>query len=260
LAAAAYRTVQEHLHDSQHGGWIELADQCFHPLDAGASEHGLVGHAGLKSGNTHLHWMEALAALYEVTRDPGVAASLAEVLELNRTHFYPCDPSRCCYYRTRDWGVLTHPRYHGASYGHNVEFAWLMIHSQRVLGLAAAWDHFEALLGNALRFGFDDTRGGFFANGPAGQPASATHKMWWVQAEALVALTEAVQHCRRPDYRRALERLLDWIINVQSLPTDGVWIHTLDALGRPVDRTKASHWKAAYHDLRAITVFIEAFA
>jgi mannobiose 2-epimerase len=261
LAHTVYQTVQSRLHDDRHGGWIELADERFELLPAGvAVTPPLAGHAGLKSGNAHLHWMEALTALYEVTLDPDVAASAAEALELNRTHFYPCDPIRCCHYRTPEWGFVTDTRYRGVSYGHNIEFAWLMVHTQRVLGAPAAWDHFEALLTHALQWGFDHARGGFFATGPADGPACGTQKVWWVQAEGLVALSEAVRLRTRPDYRQALEQLLDWIIDVQSLPADGIWLHTVDAKGRPVDRTKASQWKAAYHDMRAMMHFIERFA
>ena len=72
-----------------------------------------------------------------------------------------------------------------------------------------------------------------------------------------MALSEAVRSRPRPEYRQALERLLDWIIDVQSLSRDGIWLHTVDAEGRPLDRTKASQWKAAYHDVRAMTHFIE---
>ena len=83
LASSVYRTVHSQLHDNRHGGWIELADERFETLRAGSTvTPRLVGHAGLKSGNAHLHWMESLTALYDVTRDSHVAASAAESLDL----------------------------------------------------------------------------------------------------------------------------------------------------------------------------------
>jgi len=35
---------------------------------------------------------------------------------------------------------VTDPRSSRLSYGHNVEFAWLMIRAQKVLGTPLAWD------------------------------------------------------------------------------------------------------------------------
>ena len=82
----------------------------------------------------------------------------------------------------------------GLSYGHNVEFAWLMIRAEKVLGQKPSWDHFYALLNHALKNGYDDRRGGLYYRGFDDQPATDTEKIWWVQAEMLSALTDALKH------------------------------------------------------------------
>lgn len=82
---------------------------------------------GLKSANTHLHLMEALTELYEASHDAAVKKSLAEALKINAEYFYPKDAGKSCFHRQPDWKVVTDPKSAGLSYGHNVEFAWLMI-------------------------------------------------------------------------------------------------------------------------------------
>jgi mannose/cellobiose epimerase-like protein (N-acyl-D-glucosamine 2-epimerase family) len=258
LALAAYGRVQEHWHDDASGGWIEHGGRDFVPLSSRAGG-GAPEIVGLKSANANLHWLEALAELYDVTGDPGVGASLAECVDLATTRFFPADPEASCLHRARDWQAVESSPAGVVSYGHNVEFAWLLIRAQQVLGIAESWAHFDALLEHALYRGFDHQRGGFFATGRGDQPASDREKIWWVQAEGLAALSEGVRH--RPDsgYARALDLLLDWILHHQMLRKDGIWIWSLSAEGALRTPTKASAWKAAYHDVRAMIKFIESW-
>jgi len=259
LALELYRMLQERLHDDVYGGWIEHADREFRPLRLTFPVKGLVGVPELKSGDTLLHWMEALSELSQATGDAGVAASLAEALHFNRTCFFPADDAVAYPLRTREWRPIGGSRYQTLSYGHNVEFAWLMIRAQEVLGCPPSWDHFDALLGHALRHSFDHERGGFFFGGRADRPATDRRKAWWVQAEALAALTDRVRHQPQPVYESALDRLVDWILRYQVLEEDGIWVSVLDEGGRPLDLTKAGPWKGAYHDVRAMAKYIAAF-
>ncbi len=120
----------------------------------------------------------------------------------------------------------------GLSYGHNVEFAWLMIRAQKVLGIPAAWDHFYAHLNHALKYGYDNERGGLYSWGEDDKPALLTDKVWWSQAEMLAALTEALKHNRSAEYEIALKKLLDFVANFMADPSDGVWVEAVTAEGK----------------------------
>jgi mannose/cellobiose epimerase-like protein (N-acyl-D-glucosamine 2-epimerase family) len=111
-----------------------------------------------------------------------------------------------------------------------------------------------------LRYGFDHQRGGFYFRGKADEPASDTTKFWWVQAEGLSALTDAVAQFDSNEYSEPLTKLAEWILNYQIRSDDGVWIVSTDAGGRPQSIKKAGEWKAAYHEVRAITRFVQMFA
>ena len=253
-----YRALQEHSHDPKNGGWIEHFERDWTPiLKPGPDAPVEVG--GLKSANTHLHLMEAFTELYEVTKDPAVRKSLEEAAKLNATYFYPKDAARSCFHRQLDWQPVTAPSSAGLSYGHNVEFAWLYVRAQEVLGQKPSWDHFEAHIDHALKYGTDHQRGGLYSRGVENQPANDTDKIWWVEAELMAALTDALKHKANPAYSEALDKLNDFILKYQADPKDGIWYDTVAADGTPKRRAKAHNWKANYHDVRAMVKFVEAF-
>ena len=258
-ALELYRTIQAHCHDPAHGGWIEHCQRDWTPITQ-QDDRIEVELAGLRSANAHLHWMEALTELEDATHDAGVRASLAEALRLNATYFYPANPAQCSFHRHPDWTLVTGPRSAGLSYGHNVEFAWLMLRAEQVLRLQLSWTHFYALLDHALAYGYDHTRGGLFSRGADDTPATDTDKVWWVQAEMLAALTVALQHQPNPAYTTALEQLLGFLGTYQVHPPDGIWYDTVAADGHPKRPDLAHNWKANYHDVRAMLKFIDAYA
>jgi cellobiose epimerase len=257
-ALALYQLLQSKLHDPIHGGWLEHTEADWRPLEPGDPRNE-VEVVGYKSANAHLHWMEALTELYHVSRDPNVRASLVEALRLNAQFFYPLDAGQSCFHRHPDWTPVTDPQSAGLSYGHNVEFAWLMIRAEQILRQSPSWDHFYAHLDHALDHGYDHQRGGLYNRGFENQPASDTRKIWWVQAEMLAALTDALAHRPNPRYERALHQLIQFVRAHQVDPRDGVWLDTIRADGQPENTAKAHNWKANYHDVRAIVKFIQTF-
>jgi mannobiose 2-epimerase len=215
--------------------------------------------AGYKSANTHLHLMEALAELYDASRSREVRKALGEAVRLNTKYFYPEDAGKSCFHRQLDWKPVTDPRSAGLSYGHNVEFGWLMVRAQQVMGRRPSWGHFYEHIDHALKYGYDHERGGLYNRGEGNQPASQMDKVWWVQSEMLAALTDALRHQSNAEYEAALKKLLQFIAAYQADPTDGIWLDTVTAEGKPKSTAKAHNWKANYHDVRAIVKFIDAF-
>lgn len=254
-----YQTLQARAYDRRHGGWLEHFRRDWQPIlkpESGTE----VEVAGYKSANAHLHLMEALAELYDASRDKAVGASLAEAIRINATWFYPNDAGQSAFHRQPDWKQVTDPKSAGLSYGHNVEFAWLMIRAQTVLKRKPAWAHFDAHLRHALQYGYDYERGGLYNRGFDNQPASDRDKVWWVQSEMLAAFTDALKHKPNPAQAGALEKLVRFINAHQADPKDGIWYDTVAADGAPKNPAKAHSWKANYHDVRALVKFVEAFA
>jgi mannobiose 2-epimerase len=257
-ALELHAVLQRHAHDRRHDGWMEHFERDWKPIvDPKAPIE--VEVAGLKSANAHLHWMEALTELFEASRDRAVRRSLEEALRLNRHMFYPSTPGKSAFHRQPDWSPVNTPGSAGLSYGHNVEFAWLMVRAQQVLGARPAWEHFEAHLDHALRHGADHERGGLYNRGIGDLPATQTDKVWWVQAEWIAALSDALRRQPNAGYEQALIRTLDFVDRHLADPADGIWADTVTADGQPKSPAKAHAWKANYHDVRALVKFVEAF-
>lgn len=257
-ALELYRDIQRHCYDTQHGGWGEHYTRDWQLITA-QDDRVEVEVAGLKSANAHLHWMEALAELYDVTKNGDVAKSLAEAIKINATYFYPMEPGKSAFHRNPDWSKVTDPKSAGLSYGHNVEFAWLMIRAQETLGVSPAWDHFAAVMQHAMKFGWDTERGGLYNRGVGDQPATDRDKVWWVQSEMLAALTDGYRHRPNPQDEQVLQKLIGFLNAHQIDERTGVWLDTVSESGQPKRTDLAHNWKAAYHDLRALVKFVEAF-
>ena len=254
-----YHVLQQHAHDAQNGGWMEHFERDWKPI-LNRDARVIVELAGCKSANTHLHLMEALTELYDATHDKAVRKSLEEALKINQTQFYPPNPGKSVLHRQLDWQAVTGPSSGTVSYGHNVEFAWLMVRAETMLKQKPSWAHFDAELEHALKYGYDHTRGGLYSTGVDDQPATNTDKIWWVEAEMLAALTDGLGHGNDPDYSHALDQLLQFITTYQANPADGIWLDTVNADGSPKITAKAHNWKANYHDVRALVKFIESFS
>lgn len=256
-ARDVFEVVQARMHDDTNGGWIEHGDADFAPLAEGTPLPALPT-VGLKTGNAHLHWMEALAELAQVTGDAAVHSALREALTINATYFYPERPEAGAELRTPDWRPVASGNSVPISYGHSMEFGWLMLRADEVLGSARSWDHFDALLADAVRWGFDHEQGGFYDRGPVAGAATRRSKIWWVQAEGLAALTDGVRHFDGRGYDRPLDLLLEWIWGRQRRP-DGLWIPIVDENGKARSSIAPAAWKGGYHEVRAMARFIEAF-
>ena len=104
-----YGHLQQHAYDKKNGGWTEHFTRDWKPI-LQPTRQAVVGVAGYKSANTHLHLMEALTELFNVTLDNEVRQSLDEVVRLNATYFYPKEAGRSCSLRQSDWKEVIDPK------------------------------------------------------------------------------------------------------------------------------------------------------
>ncbi len=252
-AKELFRTLEQRAHDHVNGGYHEFFYQDWRPV-TDPKEQGYVGAIGTKTYNTHLHLLEALAALYRAWPDPAVRARLDELVQINastvRHTVHSCNVDAW----HPDWRVVDEPRNLRASFGHDVECVWLVLDAVRTLGrpeqLYRGWA--TALGDYSIRHGFDTTHGGFFYTGALGEDADDTRKEWWVQTEALVGMLDLYRLTGDARYYHAFAKTLDFVEHHQIAP-DGGWWATLNADGSPhANRSRSSMWQGAYHNGRAL--------
>jgi mannobiose 2-epimerase len=251
-AKTLFGTLEAKAFDRRHGGYGEFFYEDWRPI-ADPKEPGYVGAIDTKTYNTHLHVLEAFAELYGVWPDPLVRQRLNELLLINmntvRHPKFNCNIDGWF----PDWRMVDTPRNLRASYGHDVECAWLTLDAARRLGMAPSllrgWA--EALCDYSLKYGYDRQHGGFFYTGPLGQRADDTKKEWWVQAEALVSMLEMHQLTRKREYYDAFSQTLDFVERHQ-VAKEGSWWSSRKADGSPLGDQRSSPWQGAYHSGRAM--------
>jgi mannobiose 2-epimerase len=153
----------------------------------------------------------------------------------------------------RDWRPRPEPHARRVSYGHDLENVWLLIDACEAAGVSHSPLHelFRGLSANALRHGFDARNGGFYLDGPLGRRADRRQKVWWVQAEALIALLRMWRITRDPEFLSAFERTWRFVERHQIDWQHGEW-HATVAPDGTVHGDKGDRWKAGYHTGRSM--------
>lgn len=251
-ASELFGVLEDRARDAVHGGYTE-----FHARDWGPPPDGVphplgAPSAAVKTMNTHLHLMEALAAYARVCDDPCVQRRLAELILIQSQAVVRPEQRVCADLFHADWSPLVAAESDRVSYGHAVENVWLLAAACDAAGLSntPVLGFYRVLFDNAYRYGYDSELGGFFDAGPIGKPADARTKIWWVQAEGLVAALRMYQLTGEARYADAFRRTLDWIDNHQADRENGEWYAEIED-GRPRG-AKADAWKGPYHTGRAI--------
>ena len=221
LAQRAFRWMDEHAHDRANGGYFEFLRRDGTPIDAAPNAVTVqtepVGGflIGYKSMNTHIHLLEALTQLYEVSKDDIVRQRLEEMLAIVRDKI-SVQPGVMNLFFTDDWRPI--PDHD--SYGHDVETAYLMLEAEDVLGKAHDTKTLRMarmLVDHALAYGWDNESGGFYGEGTTFGKAEDNHKDWWVEMEGLNALLLMHERfgAQTDRYFRAFQQQWDWIQNHQ---------------------------------------------
>jgi mannobiose 2-epimerase len=241
LAAATHTwsLVENYLWDAEHEGAVEASNRAWTPTDL------------THTMGTHLHALEALLALGEVTSEARYSPRIRAICDLIVTHM--ADPERRCGLEKfrPDWTHDVQLSRDLVNYGHNLEAAWLLLRVHRTDDVPAYRDTALDFLNYVLRFGLDTTNGGVFSHGPLDQPATQRQKIWWVQTEALVAFLLAYLVFEDRRYWDAFQSVWDFCLRHLHDPEHGEWYASTEEDGAPRDTAKGSAWKAAYHITQA---------
>lgn len=254
-AQRLFRTLEQHCYDQEFGGYREFFYDDWR-LITDPSESGYVGAINTKTYNSHLHILEAWTQLYNETKDPLVAERLVELIQINTvTVKHPDHPCNVDGWNP-DWTLIETEQNLRTSYGHDVECAWLVLEAGNALGRKPAtmrnWA--ETICEHSIKYGYDRAHGGFFASGPLSGPSDDRRKIWWTQAEAMVAMLVMHRLTGDEKYREIFEDSFRFV-EQYHLAKDGGWWATLEAdgtLGQSQVRT--SMWQGAYHNGRALLI------
>jgi len=232
---------------TDHGGYLEAFTRDFQPAsNEKLSENGVMA---TRTMNTLLHVFEGYAGLYEAAHDPRVGTAMERILDIYADKVYNKALRRQEVFFDGDYNSLIDL----TSYGHDIESSWLIDWGTALLGkpdLTAKIASIDSELADSvLNAAFD---GHSLAN-ECEKGTVDGHRVWWVQAEALLGFTnEFIKHPDRADCRKAAVGLWSYINEKVVDPRPGSeWFWRLEADGTP-DRSKpiVEPWKCPYHNGR----------
>ncbi len=266
-ALQTYSAICRHMADTRYGGFFEIMQPDWRPERPGA-------HGGdRKSIDVHMHMMEALTALYELTGSPTHRRRLLEVIDLICTRMLDPEtglgfmqfgldltPLPAIMFKV-EWGSNEEPDDGVArpldftSYGHNVEFAWLLLHAADVLGRPREdyADVVRPIFDHCVEYGIDPEHGGVYIEGPFGAPPAAGHKQFWQQAEVLIGMLDAYALFGDEKYWQAFENVYDFVFgSLVNMEAGGEWRALVEHDGTPVWDYLGHAWKISYHTVRGM--------
>ena len=247
-AIEVYHLLEKYSHDRAHGGYLEAFTRDWkRPPGARLSD---IGPEYAKSQNTNLHLMEAYTNLLRAWPDAGLRTNLRQLAEVMITHVLSPDGSHLILYFDADWT----PRSTTTSFGHDIEFNWLLTETAGVLGDPA----FEArvkpiclkIASDTLAEGVDKDGGLMNEANPAGVITDGS-KEWWQQAEALTGFINAYQLSGDPEYYQAARGVWRFIETHLIDHEHGEWYWGVERDGSLEPHSyNAGFWKCPYHNSR----------
>jgi mannobiose 2-epimerase len=254
--------------DFQHGGFIELFNRDWTPLE------GVTSGGDRKSLDVHMHMMEAFTTLLEMTGEPTHRRHLLEIIDLIQAKClhpdnglgvaqfsYDFTPLPAINFDTT-WGRDADPEegdqakpLDQTSPGHNVEFAWLLLHAADILGTPReTYAHIlRTMCDHCITYGIDHEFGGVYADAPMDKPTTLTEKQFWQQGEALIGMLDACLYLKDEKYWDAYVNVHKFLFKkFIAWDAGGEWYERLDREGTVLDGDLAHAWKISYHSVRSM--------
>lgn len=240
--------------DSEHGGYTEAFAENFAEIeDMRLSEKDLNAP---KTMNTHLHILEAYSTLYEANPDSRVLQALKNLIRLFLDKF-AAENQHFKLFLSKDWNSLSSE----ASYGHDIEAVWLLVHAARTIQDTDLIKKTEALAVTVadtfISEALDNDYGVFHAIDLKTGKLDAD-KHWWPQAEAVVGLLHVARITGVDHYTSIAKKIWHFTLDTIIDRKNGEWFFRVDRQGSPyTNENKLGPWKCPYHNSRACMEIIK---
>jgi mannose/cellobiose epimerase-like protein (N-acyl-D-glucosamine 2-epimerase family) len=266
-AIRTYEVLQGLAADNCYGGYYEFLERDFRlkpPFRGGGDR---------KSFDIHMHLMEAFTNLYEATGKEIYRRRAQEMVDLIFTRILDPESGTGMAQFMLDWTpvrAIIFDNVWGSdrdveesdqgrpldntSYGHNIEFAWLLGHTIDILDLDfdRYKDTLKKIYDHTAEYGVDWERGGLYCEGPKAGPARERNKEFWQQAEALVGFADAYVRFQDPKYLDAYEKVHRFVFDKVINHEVGEWFPLFDENNNLLWDYMAHAWKINYHTVRSM--------
>lgn len=260
--------------ETSYGGYWEMFERDWTLCGPGAEG------GDRKTLDVHMHLMEAFTALYGASGKEIHRRKLEEIITLiEKRILHPVHKTGIPQFFV-DWKVAPQikfnviwgwDRYEGeggakanaldnTSYGHNVEFFWLLSDALRTLGVSAQpyEEMFHHLLDHAVTYGVDKVHGGVYVEGSLdGDVVYDKSKEFWQQAEFLIGMLDAYLAFGEKRFLEVYGNVHRFVFDKMINHEVGEWLALLAEDGTPIWSHMSHSWKVNYHTIRAATLSID---
>ena len=266
-AGKVFDLIQKYCTDTMFGGYWEMFHRDW-TLCGPGSQGG-----DRKTLDVHMHLMEAFTTLFECTGLEVHRRKLIEIIEilLNRV-IHPLHKTGIPQF-FRDWSIAPQIKFDviwgwdrftgegkkqnvsdNTCFGHNAEFAWLLIHALDVL--RTNHDSYKPVLktifDHTVKNGIDNEFGGVYVEGPHSGGVYDREKEFWQQAEVLIGLLDACIMFGDEKYFQAYRNVHRFVMDKVVNKGVGEWYPLLTRSGDPIWTHMGHSWKINYHTVRAM--------
>ncbi len=257
-----FHLLEEKSRDERNPGYGEAFSRDWQPL----TENRMADNNEPRSMNTHLHVLEAYAALYKVWRDGRVGERLRELLNLFLDKIIRINGHLGIFF-DEDFNE-TESSKGICSFGHDIEASWLLLEAAEILGdeeIISAMKKISVKMVDVVEREGVDKDGGLFLESVRFGSHVRTNKHWWLQAENLVGFMNAFELTGDGKYWEILKLSWNFIDRYVIDHERGEWYTKVNRLGVPFftepeddpspyyrNDWKIDPWKCPYHNGRAM--------
>ncbi len=273
-AEKCFNLLQIYASETAYGGYLEMFEQDWTVCPTGS------GGGDRKTLDVHMHLMEAFTALYSVSGKVIHRRKLKEIIEILIKKIIHPEYKTGIPQFNKNWEVAPQIKFDivwgwdrfedndnqksnaldNTSYGHNVEFFWLLVDSLKLLGenLDEYEDLFKTILTHAVTNGIDSLNGGVYVEGSHdGSKVYDMAKEFWQQAEFLIGMLTAYTLYKDERYLSGYENIHNFVMKYVIKHDVGEWLPLLTREGIPIWEHMSHSWKINYHSIRAAVLSIE---
>jgi mannobiose 2-epimerase len=262
-----FEVLEAKTKDKNNLGYFEAFTREWKPIE----ENRMADNNEPKSMNTHLHVLEAYAALYKVWKNDLVEKRLRELLLIFLDKIIRPSGHLGIFFDIY-FNEVKHTKGTN-SFGHDIEASWLLLEAAEILGDKIIIEKYKTVavkMADVIDREAVDKDGGLFLESTRFGSHIRTNKHWWPQAETLVGFMNAFQVSGDNKHWDTLKLSWSFIDKYVIDHNGGEWYTKVNRLGVPFleependpspyyrNDWKIDPWKCPYHNGRAMMELVK---
>jgi len=239
--------IIKNLYDAKNDGFID-----------GFDENWILGPTPSKAFGTHIHLLESFLKLYEYNKNEKIVPLIEQLITIILQYFITKDTYDCLHRLTPDWKAKENEIWAG----HNAECSWILCQAAKSVKnqelLVACNTLSLNIMEQVIKMALDTENGGVY-NVLKNNLPTEDFKIWWPQAEVVLALLNCYNISKDIKYKTQAIELMDYISN-NFIAENGEWFTEIFDNGKPNTSIPIIHfWKSMYHTVRYYAEIKESY-